>query len=242
MLELIKNPFSKENLKYSILIIVGFTCIIINRIIVGFGSILCIADIGSLAGIISIIFMAKHNVWGYVFNIVSLTVVIITGFIQHIWLNATISLVIMLPNVVYGLITWIKNEKNNNNDANLKALSKKALLIWWLFAIVLVGIFTFVLWKLDGNLFYLDAMITTLCVIGTLLCSRMYLDNYYFFIPANIVGMLMYTLLSIQNINNLPYIITYVIYTIVSVLGLMNWLKLNRQKNIEKKVVKKIKK
>lgn len=242
MLELIKNPFSKENLKYSILIIVAFTCIIINRIIVGVGSILCIADIGSLAGIISIIFMAKHNVWGYVFNIVSLAVVTLTGFIQHIWLNATISLVIMLPNVVYGLITWIKNEKNNNNDANLKALSKKALLIWWLFAIVLVGIFTFVLWKLDGNLFYLDAMITTLCVIGTLLCSRMYLDNYYFFIPANLVGMLMYTLLSIQDINNLPYIITYVIYTIVSVLGLMNWLKLNRQKNIEKKVVKKNKK
>lgn len=232
MLEFIKKPFSKENYLYSIFFILGVTCILVNRCLVGFGSILFVADIGSICGILSIIFMAKHSVWGYVFNVFATAVVVITGFIQHVWLNASISLIIMLPNIIYGLFCWIKNEKNNNKDANLKTMKSKFVVMWCLIAVVISALFTVVLWRLKGNMFFIDAPFTILCVVGVILNSRMYLENYYFFIPANFLGMIMYGILTIQNINNLPYIITYVIYTIVSILGLINWKKLNRKKQI----------
>ena len=71
MINFIKKCFLKENLFYTIIFLVSLTVIIINRTLTGFGSILWLADIGSICGILYTINMAKHNVFGFIFNIIS---------------------------------------------------------------------------------------------------------------------------------------------------------------------------
>lgn len=233
MTNFFKSCFTKQNLFYTIIFLISMCVIITNRALTGFESILWIADIGSVCGILYTIFMAKHSVLGFVFNIFSTAVMIVTGLIQHIWLNSAVCILISIPNMIYGLIKWIKNKNRGNEDANLKTMKKSHQAVWWIVTLIASGVFTVILYFLGGNLFYLDSCFSATCMVGVILSSRMYLEQYYFFIPANILGVIMYTILSIQNINNLPYVITNVIFTIVSFMGLFNWIKLNKQKTLK---------
>lgn len=229
MTNFLAKCFSKQNLFYTLVFIVSMAIIITNRILVGFGSILWIADLGSIFGILYVIFMAKHSILGFVFNILATLVISATSFIQHVWLNAFVCVAISLPNLVFGLVMWIKNKKQNREDQNLKNMSKKWFYIWWGITLGVSAIFTVVLWLIGGNLFYIDGAFSAMCVVGVILSSRMYIQQYHFFIPANVLGVALYVVLTLQSLNNLPYVITNIIYTIVSVMGLFNWKKLNNK-------------
>ena len=113
MVKTLKNWFSKENLIYAIIFIVSIIGIVVSRIYIGFDSVLWISDIASITGVLYVINLAKHNVSGFVFNIISTTIITVVCIIQKVWLTAFISSVINIPNLIYGLIIWIKNEKNN---------------------------------------------------------------------------------------------------------------------------------
>ena len=231
MTTFLKNCFSKQNLFYTLTFVISMAIIITNRILMGFGSILWIADLGSIFGILYVIFMAKHSIWGFVFNILATIFICATSFIQHVWLNSFVCVAISLPNLIFGLVMWIKNKKQNREEQNLKNMNKKGCYIWWGITLGVSALFTVVLWLIGGNLFYIDGTFSAMCVVGVILSSRMYIQQYHFFIPANMLGVALYVVLTIQSLNNLPYVITNIIYTIVSVMGLINWKKL--QKNYQ---------
>lgn len=225
-----KFNLSNNPILYGIIFIVGLIVVIINRINLGFSSILWICDLGSIFGILQVIYLAKHSYLGYVFNIIASSIIGITSLIQHVWLNAVICLLINVPSMIMGLINWLKNEKTDETK-NLKTMPKKSLLAWTGATIVIIAIFTVILWLLKGNLFYLDAGFSALCMVGVILTSKMYIEQYYFFLPSNIIGIIMYVILSLQNPNNIPYILTNVVYLIVNLLGLANWTRIKKQQS-----------
>ncbi len=231
MVTKIKNAFKKENLFYTLIFIISMAVIITNRAIVGFPPVLWLCDIGSIFSILYTINMAKHNVYGFVFNIIATAVMVVTGYYQHIWLNATVCLTINIPSMIIGLIGWLKNEKSGKEDDNLKHMSKRSLWIMITLSLVVAGVFTYILYLLDGNLFYIDGIFSALCVMGVVLASKMYIEQYFFFMPANIIGIILYVILCFQDMSNLPYVITNIIFTIVSFMGYANWKKLSHNQS-----------
>ena len=226
--------FNKENLFYTITFLVCIVVLTINRAVIGFSNILWIADIGTICGILNVINTAKHNVWGLVFNFISSSFIVATAAIQHLWLTVVITTLISLPMLLIGIINWRKNEKNNQSEKNLKTMSKKTL---WLITgglIVVDVIFTVILYYLHGNLFYLDSIVSSCCLIAIILSSKMYLEQFYFFIVGNFAGIIMYFILMLQNTNNLPYVFLFVVDFIVVIVGLINWKHLNKLQNFSK--------
>lgn len=235
----IKQQFSKEQLFYTIILLISIMFVVTNRCIVGFKNILWIADIGTICGVLNIVNTAKHNVWGLIFNAISSAFIATAAIIQHVWLNAAVTLLINIPFLIVGIFKWKKHEKENHEEKNLKVMKKKNLILLTLLLLVVDAIFTVILYYLNGNLFYLDAFFTSLCMVGVILSSNMYKEQFYFFIVANFIGMVMYTILTTQNINNMPYILLLTIDFIVAIKGAINWTRLEKiqkeqlkQKNI----------
>lgn len=235
MKEKIKNAFNKDNLFYTLIFIISMLVIIVNRILVGFPPVLWLCDIGSVFSILYTINMAKHNVYGFIFNIIATAVMVITGYYQHIWLNATVCLCINIPSMVIGLVGWLKNERAGKQEDNLKSMNKKTLYLMITLSLVVAGVFTYILYLLDGNLFYIDGIFSALCVMGVVLASKMYIEQYYFFMPANIIGVILYVVLCFQDMSNLPYVVTNIIFTIVSFMGYANWKRLSHAQNCKNK-------
>ncbi len=228
-----KSLFNKNNIFYTIIFLVNIIIIATNQIINGFNSILWICDISSIFSVLNIIFNAKHTIWGLVFNFIATLFIAATDIIQHIWLNAFICAVINAPMLLYGIIRWRKNAKNNNESNNLNSLSKKwQILVWSIFAACSVG-FIFVLKALGGNLYVFDAVYSIGCVIGVILCSFAYIDQFKIFVVANFFGIVMYVLLTIQNPNNLSLIFTSIMFLIMNIVGYFNWKKIIKSQNLK---------
>ena len=236
----IKQQFSKDQLFYTIIFIVSVVFVTINRCFVGFGNILWIADIGTICGVLNIINTAKHNVFGLIFNAISSAFIAVAAIIQHVWLNATVTLFINIPFLIVGIIKWLKHEKDHQEEKNLKTMKPKTFILLTLLLLVVDVIFTIILYYLHGNLFYLDAFFTSLCLMGVVLSSNMYKEQFYYFIVANFIGVIMYSILSFQTLNNIPYVLLLTIDFIVAIKGIINWSRLEKiqkqqleQKNID---------
>ena len=222
-----KTLFSKENIFYTIVFIINLSIIIINRCINGFHKVLWICDLSSIFGITNAIFAAKHKIHTLTFNLLSTLILIVTNTYQHIWLNAFTCLFICTPLLIIGIFRWRKNEEKG--ETNLNSLSKMSIVISWSCYIIVSIIFIFILKALNGNLYYLDAFYSAGCVFGVILSSFAYINQFEFFIFANIFGIAMYILLTIQNINNLPLAFMTIIYLILNTVSYINWRKLRKQ-------------
>lgn len=233
----LKSLFSKDNLLYLIIFIIDITIIIVNRAINGFHNILWICDIASILGVLNTIYAAKHSVKALIFNFFSTLILIVTNIYQHIWLNTFTCTFICAPSLLLGIIRWKKNEKNNN-DNNLNQLSKKWSSLTWGLYIVISVVFIFILKAINGNLYIFDAIYSAGCVFGVVLSSYAYIDQFLFFIFANIFGVTMYALLTIQNINNLPLLFSAINYLVMDIIGYINWKKLKKLDKAENKSLK----
>lgn len=230
---LIKSMFSKNNVFYTIIFLINIIIIAINRAINGFDSILWICDISSIFSVLNIIFNAKHTIWGLVFNFIATLFIAATDIIQHIWLNAFICIVINAPMLLYGIIRWHKNTKAENENKNLNTLSTKwKIIIWSAFALCSVG-FTFLLKSLGGNLYVFDAIYSSGCVFGVILCSFAYIDQFKIFTVANVFGLIMYIMLTVQNPNNVSLIFTSVMFLVMNIVGFFNWRKIIKSQKME---------
>ena len=225
-MEKFKSLFSKNNIFYTLAATLTLIIVVTNRAINGFSSILWINDFGTIFFILYAIFAAKHKRIYYIFNILSCCFVGASAIIQHLWLNAVMSLLISVPAMTYGFLRWGKNEKQNKDCDNIKTLSKKHLIMTVCLYFCTAAIFAVILWLLGGNLFWLDAIYSAACVVGIILCSMAYIDQFYFFIFANSMGVILYLLLTLQNINNLTFILTMLIMVATSTMGLVNWRKI----------------
>lgn len=225
-MEKFKSLFSKNNIFYTLAATLTLIIVVTNRAINGFSSILWINDFGIIFFILYAIFAAKHKRIYYIFNILSCCFVGASAIIQHLWLNAVMSLLISIPAMTYGFLRWGKNEKQNKDCDNIKSLSKKHLILTVCLYFCTAAIFAVILWLLGGNLFWLDAIYSAACVVGIILCSMAYIDQFYFFIFANSMGVFLYLLLTLQNINNLTFIFTMLIMVATSTMGLVNWRKI----------------
>lgn len=220
----------KENLIYIIIFILDLILICVNRAINGFGNILWVSDLSSFFGILNVIFTAKHTIFGLIFNLISTIFISVTSIYQKLWLNAVCCIFISVPSLLIGIIKWHKNEKSGNGQ-NLNTLSKKSRIFAFVSFIIVSIIALLILKYFNGNLYYLDAFYSISCVYGILLCSFAFIDQFKYFITSNVIGIVMYTILTIQNINNLPFLFTTIIYLIVNIMGYINWIKI--KKNIE---------
>lgn len=230
----IAKLFKKENLFYTLIFVIGVSLIIINRAIFGFSNILWIVDFASLFSIFYVIFTSKHTVWGLVFDLMATCILVVTNTIQHLWLNLAVCVLIGIPNLTIGIITWKKNEKIDESK-NLKTLGIKKFTLLFVAYLVVSVIFAVILYYLGGNLFYLDALYSAGCAVGVVLSSFAFIDQFYMFIFADMFGVAMYTMLTLQNINNITMIFTSIIFIVGNFVGLFNWRKLLKKQNEQMK-------
>ncbi len=223
-----KKKLSKNDIYCIIIFTISITGIIINRAINGFGNILWIADFGSIFGVLYSIFATRHSILMHVFNFISTIFIATTSLLQHIYFNAVFCFAVSAPLILLGIINWKRNDKKDKNK-NLKALSKRGKIIFPITLIAVLPVIMVVLWKLNSNLFYLDAINTSLCFIGLMLSSQMYYEQFYVFLVANIVGIVMNSILCTQNLNNIVYVLMNIVYFISTIISIINWKKLYSQ-------------
>ncbi len=144
--------------------------------------------------------------------------------------GALYNILYSLPMLIWGYIKW-KNVQDEKNSG-VKVLSKRIRIISSLIILVTTIIYAIILKYLGGNNYILDSITAILGYVAIYLMSNKYIEQWITWIVCNAVSVILWIIITIQNVNNLPMLLMWTIYLINSIYGYVSW---NKKYNKDRK-------
>ena len=183
--------------------------------------------ISAICGVICIFFCAKANISNFVFGVVNTLVYAIFLFYHKIYGTFALEVLFYLP---VNFISWYFWSKHRDKKLIEKTKAKKLTLLQNIIcaAIITIGgiIYHSFLVKLGGTVAWLDAFTLSIGIIAVLLEMFRYKEQYYWWIITDIIAVAMYIIHF-----DLVYLTKKSIYLIMAIIGIINWTKLNKERN-----------
>lgn len=183
----------------------------------------------AVCGVICIFFTAKANISNFLFATVNTIVYAIYLVYWHIWGTAALEILFYIP---MNFISWYHWAKHRDQQIRQKTKAKyltagKNIAC----AVIVVGsalIYHMILVRVGGEVAWFDAFTLSIGIIATILELFRYREQYVWWIITDIVSVGMY----IAHFDAV-YLTKRSIYLIMAIIGLVNWTRLNRTRNLE---------
>lgn len=183
--------------------------------------------ISAICGIMCIFFCAKANISNFVFATVNTIVYAIFLFYNKIFGTFFLEVLFYLP---INFISWYLWAKHRDKKLIEKTKTKRLSVFQNIIAtiLIIVGglIYHVILVKMGGNVAWLDAFTLSIGIIAVILEMFRYKEQYVWWIITDIIAVAMY----IVHFD-LVYLTKKSIYLIMAIIGLINWHKLNKERN-----------
>ncbi|MDE6087642.1 MAG: nicotinamide riboside transporter PnuC [Oscillospiraceae bacterium] len=185
--------------------------------------------ISAVCGVICIFFTAKANISNFAFATVNTIVYAVYLVYWHIWGTAALEILFYIP---MNFVSWYFWAKYRDEEITQKTRTKRLGVIQNAICTVVVVmgavIYHGILVRLGGEVAWFDAFTLSIGIIATILELLRYREQYVWWIVTDIVSVGMY----IVHFDAV-YLTKRSIYLIMAVIGLLNWAKLNKTRNVD---------
>ena len=185
--------------------------------------------ISAICGVICIFFTAKANISNFAFATVNTIVYAIYLVYWHIWGTAALEILFYIP---MNFISWYYWAKHRDEVITQKTKTKRLTIAQFMICagIIFVSavVYHAVLVKIGGEVAWFDAFTLAIGIVATILELLRYSEQYVWWIITDIVSVGMY----IAHFDAV-YLTKRTIYLIMAVIGLINWIKLQKTRNLE---------
>jgi len=183
--------------------------------------------ISAVCGVFCIFFCAKAGISNFGFGLINTVVYIIYLAYWKIYGTMLLELLVYFPVNIASWVLWAKHR-----DEERKELAKtKRLKLWQDTIVASVCIISaciyhrFLVYS-GGNVAWFDAFTVAIGIIATVLEMLRYREQYILWIITDIVAVGMF----IVHFD-LVYLVKKSIYLVMAVIGLINWYRLNKERN-----------
>ncbi len=185
--------------------------------------------ISAVCGVICIFFTAKANISNFAFATVNTIVYAIYLVYWHIWGTAALEILFYIP---MNFVSWYFWAKHRDHEITQKTKTKR-LAMWQnaLCTVVIVAaacVYHMILVRIGGEVAWFDAFTLSIGIIATILELFRYREQYVWWIITDIVSVGMY----IAHFDAV-YLTKRSIYLIMAIIGLVNWARLNKDRNVD---------
>lgn len=183
--------------------------------------------ISAICGIICIFFCAKANVSNFIFGLINTIVYAIYLIYYRIYGTFFLEVLFYLPMNVASWINWARHrDKIEHEKTKSKRLTLKQNVFSVIMVIVVTAITYAILKHVGGTVALLDALTVAIGIVATILELYRYAEQYVWWIITDIIAVTMY----IVHFDTV-YLTKKTIYLIMAIIGLKNWVTLNRERN-----------
>lgn len=184
----------------------------------------------SLVGVTSLIFNAKGNPFGQLLMVIFSLLYGIISYTFAYYGEMLTYLGMTMPMAIFALISWLRNPYNGNkSEVKVNSLCKKEIVLMSLAAIIVTGIFYFVLESFNtANIVPSTVSVTTsfLAVYLTFRRSPFFALAY----AANdVVLIVLWVLASIADIRYISVVVCFAAFLINDIYGFMSWQKMKKR-------------
>ena len=184
--------------------------------------------ISAVCGVICIFFTAKANISNFIFATVNTIVYAIYLVYWHIWGTAALEILFYIPMNFISWYFWIKHrDQVMIHKTKAKKLTIFQNIYFAVFIVIMAWLYHIILVKIGGEVAWFDAFTLSIGIVATILELLRYREQYIWWIITDIVSVGMY----IAHFDAV-YLTKRSIYLIMAIVGLINWTKLNRLRNI----------
>ncbi|MGC4128562.1 MAG: nicotinamide riboside transporter PnuC [Bergeyella sp.] len=199
--------------------------------------------VATVFGLLSVFFSIRKNIWVYPTGIISTTIYVYILFVFGLLGDCMINVYYTVMSV-YGWILWSKSSADHIHVEVSWAKKKEWLYasVLFIFSIILVTVIyyykpyidnQFSMAGVDLGLYHLDwanrldIFITALLLVGMWLMAKMRIENWIFWIIADVISIPMYIYKGL-GITSAQYLV----FTIMAVIGYLQWKKSFNQSKI----------
>lgn len=235
---------------FNVFILAGMTVALILTTILKLGGsdagrfLLIISAFGSLMGVLSTVCSANGKIWTFLFGFLDVTIYGIMCFIN--WKNggaglgnAILHAVYFVPMQFVGFSQWRKRGAGSSRQVQARRFTPAQWVLYTSIFVVGSIVAYIILAQFDKSAATSFIKIAVVCdvlplvcnILGQLLMSWAYAEQWIFWIGVNIFSILMWSLSLKSGGNDYAaiYIIKYSFYLVNSINGLRIWLRLSRQ-------------
>ena len=187
--------------------------------------------IAVVAGIISVWFSKKENIWVYPTGLINTLFYIYLSFKGGLLGEASVNFYYTIMSI-YGWIGWARIDNNNNKVLNISAGNKKEWTEQFLFFAAFYLIIYLALSYLKTNFApeaipWADAFASAAAFTAMWLMTKKKVESWYWWIATNIASIPLYFVKH--------YVFTsvyYLILLVMAVFGLLEWIRIRKQNEI----------
>ena len=184
--------------------------------------------LATITGLLYIIYSIERNILLWPYGIISSAIYVYVFYISGIYADMGLYVYYVLIGF-YGWYNWHYGASKSDGESQLPVLKTNFRLGLALFIISLIFYFIilFILKKFtDSNVPYWDSFTTALSITATWMLTQKYMEHWILWIIVDSVSIGLYLYKGLY-----PSIILFVVYTILSFTGYVEWKKeWNRQK------------
>jgi len=178
-------------------------------------------------GIIYVILAAQENVWCWPVGLVSVVIAFFVYADPEIKLYSDALLQIFYAIMsIYGWWTWTRSTQQEKEPLDSPEVAMLEIHTWpierhlgfFVFGLILAGLWGRIWLEFGAALPYIDAATTIFSLIATYMVTQKILENWLYWIVIDVVCIFVYLHRELYLFS-----IMFLIYTIVAVVGYLNW-------------------
>lgn len=236
---------NKFNRYFSIFILVGMTAAMVIATALKIRdaqtgqALLIVAAFGSLMGILSTVCSANARILTFLFGLFDVSIYGVMCFVGGKYGNAALHLLYFLPMQFVGFFQWRRRGAASGSQVQARRLKPRQWLLYGGIFLVGLAVAYAVLFSIGQHeaaqvvkiTIFMDALSMMCNVLGQLLMSMAYMEQWIFWIGVNVASVVMWatTLAHIgADSYALVYLIKYSFYFLNSLNGLRIWIGLSR--------------
>ena len=205
-------------------------------------ALLVLAAFGSLMGVLSTVCSANGKIFTFLFGLLDVTIYGVMCFIGAKYGNAAMHLLYFLPMQFIGFFQWKKRGADSQSKPKARRFGSRQWLFFSMVFLVASIVLYFILCRFDRSsatsfiriAVLMDAVATVCNIIGQLLLSTAYAEQWYFWILVNVSTIIMWLVTLNGAVDSaaasyaLIYIIKYSFYLLNSLNGLRIWFAISK--------------
>lgn len=173
----------------------------------------------ALLGLFNIVLIIRRSVWNFPFAIAMVVMYAAVFFSAKLYSDAGLQIFFLIVNV-YGWWAWTRNEAQAG-EIVVERLSPLAFAGWMIGSVAAIALWgTFMARNTDASYPWWDASVLILSIVGQILMTRRYLENWHWWIVVNMISVPLYWIKSLHWTAGL-----YAIFLVLAVVGLVEWLR-----------------
>jgi nicotinamide mononucleotide transporter len=175
-----------------------------------------------LLGIANIVLIIRRSVWNFPVAIVMVALYFIIFRDAKLYSDAGLQIFFAAINL-YGWWSWNRN-KGDSGVISVRRLPATGYALWITGSILAIWAWGAIMHaETDASYPYWDASIAMLSIVGQILMTRRFVENWHYWIIVNIISIPLYIVKDLHLTAGL-----YGIFLVLAVAGLVEWRKAER--------------